>query len=327
MKQKNAEFPVIKIKRAFLFLFGLVFFLFPSNSWYSIVQATYQPAEVQPIDLEIPKVADYPINSTGTPAPWLTAGSVVVIDRDSAVVMFSKNEQTQLLPASTIKLMTALVAQEHYDLGKMLVVDEINRLGQDMKLVEGETIIVKNLLYGVLVASANDAALLLAKNYPGGKAGFVKAMNEKAEELNLNDTYFANPTGLDVDERNNLLLDSSYSTALDLARLARVVMKDPTLSEMVGTTQITVTDVTGEIEHQLYNVNELLYWLPGMKGIKTGWTEEAGECLIGYVERDGRGVITVVLESEDRFSETAKLIDWAFINYQWQTITPSIQEQ
>lgn len=327
MKQKKADFTVIKIKRGFLFLFGLVFFFFPGNNWYSVIQASYQPSPTQAIDLELPPPADYPVNFTGTPAPSLTARSVVVIDRDSAVVMSSKNEQTQLLPASTVKLMTALVALDYYDLGKILVVDEINRLGQDMKLEEEEKITVNNLLYGVLVTSANDAATLLAQNYPGGIEGFVKEMNAKAEELNLKDTYFANPTGLDVDERDNLLLDSSYSTALDLARLARMVMETPTLSEMVGTTQITVVDVTGKIKHQLYNINELLYWLPGMKGIKTGWTEEAGECLIGYVERDGRGVISVVLGSKDRFNETAKLIDWAFTNHQWQAIAPSIQEQ
>lgn len=327
MKQDKSDLTVLKIKRGFLFLFGFIFFLFPSNNWYSIVQATYQTPKTQPIDLEPPTVADYPFNFTGIPAPYLTARSAIVIDRDSAVVMFAKKEQTLLLPASTVKLMTALVVLEHYNLDDILVVWELNYQGQDMELKKEEMISVKSLLYGVLVSSANDAATLLAQNYPGGVKGFVKAMNGKTGELNLKDTYFANPTGLDIDEQGNLLGNYSYSTSLDLARLASVALKNEVISKTVGTTQITVADVTGEIKHKLYNINELLYWLPGMKGIKTGWTEEAGECLIGYVERDDRGVITVVLGSEDRFGETARLVDWAFTNHQWETIAPSTLKQ
>lgn len=325
MKPENSNLTIIKVKRAFLFLFGFVFFFFPSNNWYSVVQATYQPPKTQPIELEPPSIADYPVNFTDIPGPSLTAKSVVVIDRDSAVVMLAKNEKTQLLPASTIKLMTALVALDYFDLDETLMATAINGQGQDMELKEGEIILVRNLLYGVLVASANDAATLLAERYPGGKQGFVKAMNEKAKELHLNDTYFANSTGLDIDEKGNLITEPSYSTALDLARLATMVMKNETINEMVGTTQITVSDVSGEIKHQLFTINELLYWLPGMRGVKTGWTEEAGECLISYVERDGRGVISVVLGSEDRFGETVKLIDWVFTNHRWEIIVPTNQ--
>lgn len=321
----RAKIKVLKIKRAFLFLFGLSFFLFPSNNWYSIVQANYKSSPTQSINLELPPVTEYPINFTNVPAPQLTARSTIVIDRDSAIVMFAKDEQTRLLPASTVKLMTALVALDYYGLDNILEVREINNLGQDMKLKKGEMITVKNLLYGVLVSSANDAAYLLAQNYPGGEEDFFKAMNKKAQELNLSKSYFANPTGIDSDERGNLLPEYSYSTALDLARLASLVMKEPTLSEMVGISKITVTDITGKIKHPLYTINELLYWLPGMKGVKTGWTEEAGECLVGYVERDGKGVISVILGSKDRFGETAKLIDWAFSNHHWENFTPSIE--
>lgn len=319
----TSSLKIIQIKRGFLFLFGLILFLFPSNNWFSIIQATYQPATTQSIDLEIPKVADYPINFTGISAPWLTARSAVVIDRDSAVVMFAKDEQFQLLPASTVKLMTVLVALDYYNLSDVLITEGINGQGQDMKLKKGEKITVENLLYGILVSSANDAAILLSQQYPGGIEVFVKTMNQKAKELNLNNTHFANPTGLDSDERGNLLPDYSYSTAIDLARLATIIIRNPILEKMVGTTEITVTDISGQIQHRLYNVNELLYWLPGMKGVKTGWTEEAGECLIGYVERNGHGIISVVLGSKDRFGETAKLVDWAFTNYQWQITLPS----
>lgn len=320
MSKKKTDFTALKIKRATLFLFGLVFFFFPSNSWYSIVQANYQPTETQPIGLELPMIADYPVNFSNVSAPQVTARSAVVIDRDSVVTMWAKNEHARLLPASTVKLMTALVAFEHYNLDDVLVAMEISDLGQDMKLEKGEKITVRSLLYGVLVSSANDAATLLTQCYPGGTKAFIRTMNEKAQKLNLSKTHFANPTGLDSDEEGNLLADYSYSSASDLAKLARAVMKNPVLSEMVGTTEITITDVTGQIKHNLYNINGLLHWLPGMKGIKTGWTEEAGECLIGYIERDGRGVISVVLGSEDRFGETARLIDWAFSNHRWEEV-------
>ena len=325
MAKKAINLRSIEIKRGFLFFLGLAFFLFPSHNWYSIVQANDQPSLIQETDLELPPVADYPVNETGIQAPWLTARAVIVLDRDSAVVLLAKNEETQLLPASTVKLMTALIARENYPLDEVLRVEGISQLGQDMKLVEGEMITVESLLFGVLVASANDAALLLAQHDPGGREAFVKKMNERAQELSLKKTYFADPTGLDIDQENNLLLDSSYSTALDLARLAVEVLKREPLKEMVATKEVVVTDVSGKIKHPLYNINQLLFWLPGMKGVKTGWTEEAGECLVGYVERENRGIITVVLGSQDRFGETAKLVDWTFTNHRWEKITPPNQ--
>jgi len=317
----------LKIKKGFLFLFCLAFFFFPSNNGYAIAQVNYQPPRVQALDLEAPPIADYPVKINEVQVPWLTARATLVVDRDSGVVIFEKNKETQLLPASTVKLMTALVAQEAYSLDQTLRVEKINDLGQDMKLKEGELMSVRNLLYGLLVASANDAAQVLAQSYPGGMRAFIQAMNDKAEALNLTKSYFANPTGLDVNEVDQLVLDTSYSTAFDLGQLARMVLKDPVLGEMVATREIIVSDSQGEIDHYLYNINELLHWLPGIKGVKTGWTEEAGECLIGYVERDNRGLITVVLGSQDRFGETAKLIDWAFANHQWQLVTPAIQPQ
>jgi D-alanyl-D-alanine carboxypeptidase (penicillin-binding protein 5/6) len=302
----------------------MVFFLFPGQNWYLAVNLNYQSPKVQPLEMSIPSSADYPINFTGVQPPNLTAQSAVVLDRDSAVLLYGKNEKTQLLPASTVKIMTALVAMDYYHLDDVLVVDEVNGEGQDMELVKGERITVKNLLYGALVSSANDAALVLAQNYPGGEIGFVKAMNQKAKELNLNDSYFANPTGLDSDEEGNLLTDYSYTTALDLARLSAVALKNETISQMVAIPQIVVSDVGGAISHRLYNLNQLLEKLEGVKGVKTGWTEDAQECLVSFVERNGRGVISVVLGSQDRFGETKKLIDWVFANHRWEGIIPSI---
>lgn len=321
MSKRKDKFLIIKIKRASLFCLGLVFFFFPGQNWYLAVNLNYQSPKVQPLDVVLPSPADYPLNFSGVQPPNLTARAAVVLDRDSAVVLYGKNEKTQLLPASTVKIMTALVALDYYNLDDVLVVDEVNGEGQDMELVKGERITVKNLFYGVLVSSANDAALVLAQNYPGGEIGFVAVMNQKAKELNLADSYFANPTGLDSDQQGNLLTDYSYTTALDLARLSAVALKNEIISQMVLIPQIVVSDVSGTVSHKLYNLNQLLGKLEGAKGVKTGWTEDAQECLVGYIERNGRGVISVVLGSQDRFGETKKLIDWAFNNHSWENLT------
>ena len=322
-KRKSKDF-IIKIKRGFLFVFCLSFFLFPGQNWYVTVQATYQPSQTQKLDFPLWSVANYPVNFTQTPPPSLTARSVAVVDKDSAVLIYGRNEKLQILPASTVKMMTALVALEHYQLSDVLTVGKLDKNGQDIKLLEGEKMTVKNLLYGLLVASANDAALVLAQNYPGGEINFVKAMNEKAQSLELKGTYFANPTGLDSDEEGKMLSDFSYTTALDLARLASFVLQNEKFLEITSTQSITISDVSGKIFHQLENINQLMGKFPGMKGLKTGWTEEAGECLVGYTERNGRGLITVIMGSQDRFGETIKLTNWVFDNFQWQEVSPSI---
>jgi len=317
---------ILKIKRASLFCLGLVFFFFPGQNWYSAVNLNYQSPKVQPLDVALPSPADYPLNFTGVQPPNLTAQSAVVLDRDSAVLLYGKNEKTKLLPASTIKIMTALVALDYYNLDEVLVVDGVDNEGQDMELVKGEKISVKNLLSGVLISSANDAALVLAQNYPGGETSFVKAMNQKAKELNLADSYFANPTGLDNDQQGNLLADYSYTTALDLARLTAVALKNEIISQMVVIPEMVVSDVSNKISHRLYNLNQLLGKLEGIKGVKTGWTENAEECLVGFVERNGRGVISVVLGSQDRFGEMTQLIEWAFANHSWEIFIPPIRD-
>ena len=322
-QRKNKSF-VIKIKRGFLFVFCLSFFLFPGQNWYATVQATCRPAQTQELDFPLSAITNYPVNFTQSPPPSLTARSIAVIDRDSAVLIYGRNERLQLLPASTVKIMTGLVTLEHYQLSDVLTVGKIDKNGQDMKLLEGEKMTIKNLLYGLLVASANDAALVLAQNYPGGEINFVKAMNDKAQSLGLKGTYFANPTGLDSNDEGKMLTNFSYTTASDLARLAALVLANETFLGMASTQKITISDVSGKIFHQLENINQLVGKFPGMKGLKTGWTEEAGECLVGYTEKDSHGLVTVVMGSQDRFGETVKLVDWVFDNFYWQEVNPSI---
>lgn len=318
-----SETVVLKIKRAALFIGGLAFFLFPGQNWLLSTPTVHQLPRVRVTDYSF-SLADYPLDFTGALPPYLTARAVAVLDRDSMVMIFSRNEKTPVLPASTVKIMTGLVVLDYYRPNDYLLVDQVNNFGQDMELEPGEIISAKNLLYGVLVASANDATTILARHYPGGERAFVAAMNKKAEELVLRDAYFANPTGLDSNEVGQPLPDLSYTSAWDLGRLAAIAMDNEVFSQIVGTERIVVTDVSGKLKHSLFNINQLLGKIWGLKGVKTGWTEEAGECLVSFVERDGRKVIFVILGSQDRFGETERLIDWVFSNYRWQDITPTI---
>ena len=323
-KRKNNQLLILKIKRAFLFVLCCLFFFIPSQNFYAVIQATPLPSPTQELDFPLPIIANYPINLKKTAFPSLSAHSFVAIDRDSAALLAGRNENLRVLPASTVKVMTALVSLDYFHLDDILVVGKIEKNGQEIGLIEGEKMTFKSLLYGLLVSSGNDVALVLAQNYPGGEINFVKAMNQKAKDLNLTHTYFANPTGLDSDLKGNLLTDFSYSTALDLARLAAYALRDKFLSDIFSTSFITISDVEGKITHDLNNINQLLSYLPGMKGIKTGWTGSAGECLIGYTERENNGVITVVLGSQDRFGETIKLTNWIFDNFRWQEVIPPI---
>lgn len=263
----------------------------------------------------VPTPAPYPTNVTGVyPGAEVTAGGVVIEDVDSGVILYQRNSYESFSPASTTKILTALVALDAYDLDDVLTVKTLMNNGQTMKLVAGERMTVENLLYGALIQSGNDAAYALAENYPGGVVGFVTAMNQKAKELHLTQSYFTNPVGFDDPDHK--------MTPMDLVRLATVALSNKTIAKMVAIPQITISDVTHTYFHNLTNVNQLLGKIPGVGGIKTGWTEEAGENLVTLVERGERRVVVVVLKSRDRFTDTTKLIDWVFTNYRWEIITP-----
>lgn len=297
-----------------LVLMALLFLFLPSPGYYSSLNLFWQPEKVRPIDTKVP-VHLYPVNKTKREPPVLSARSIVVMDVDSAVVLYQKNPDLPLLPASTTKIMTAIVALENYSLDQVLTVGNLEKNGQVIKLLPGEQVTVENLLYGVLVASGNDAAQVLASYFPGGQPAFVAAMNQKAQELNLANTHFENPSGIDH--------PSHYSTALDLARLSVYALKNPVFARMVATPKITVWDIDRKIPHSLFNINQLVGKNLGVLGVKTGWTQEAGECLVAYVRDNGQEIIVVVLGSQDRFGETEKIIDWVFGNFVWEELTPS----
>jgi D-alanyl-D-alanine carboxypeptidase len=245
--------------------------------------------------------------------PTLSAQGVIATDLDSGITLYEKNADAPLLPASTTKIVTALVSLDAYQLDQVLTVGKgVSVDGQKMGLYTGEKMKFENLLYGLLVYSANDAAETLAQDYPGGYGAFISAMNQKAKDLSMTNTYFDNPVGLDT--------DGQRSTAKDLIRASEVAMRNANFSKVVGTKNIVVTDESGKKSYVLQNVNQLLGTTPGVMGVKTGWTENARENLVTYIERDGHKVMIALLGSQDRFGETKELIDWIFTNYKWQEV-------
>lgn len=279
-------------------------YLIRANS-ETFTQKTHVPA---------PTPAAYPTKISSVDPPPLTAEGIMITDIASGVTLFEKNPDLQLLPASTTKIMTALVVLEDYKLDEVVEVGTIHTENNVMGLQTGEKITVENLLYGLLVYSANDAALALAQHHQGSVAGFVNRMNEKKDSLHLQNTHFTNPVGFDDHDQ--------YTTVHDLTRLSLVALKNKTLAKIVGIPQITVSDITFTYFHQLKNVNALLGKIPGVSGIKTGFTQEAGECLVTTAQKDNQRVLLVLLRSKDRFGETEQLINWVFANTHWVTLTP-----
>lgn len=311
MKKKNL--PKIKTQRAkneFVYILILVFIFIASsaislgltNNQSSPIANSYQilSKEFAPI----PKVKE------NASFPFVSAQAALAIDLTSGISLYEKNPDTPLLPASTTKIVTALVALDTYRLDQILKVGKLNIVGQRMGLHQGEEIKVLDLLYGLLIYSANDAAEVLAMNHPEGREVFINAMNIKAQELSMKNSRFINPSGL----------DGNSATARDLLRVSEVAMRDPLFAKIVSTKEIVAYDATGRIAYKLKNINELLEVVPGVLGVKTGWTENARENLVTYVDRDNHQIMLVILGSQDRFGETKELIDWMFDNYTWQPV-------
>ena len=247
------------------------------------------------------------------PAPAVSAQAVYIFDPDSGTTIYEKNSQTRLFPASTTKLMTALIALEIYEPDQVLTVKTGGgATGQTMDLAPGDRLTVENLLYGLLVDSGNDAAVTLAENFPGGGYnGFIAKMNDRATALGLAGTHFANVAGFENPDH--------YTTARDLTLIAREAIANAIIRKIVSTKEVVFYDVTGKKRFAFESTNKLL-GLPGVRGLKTGWTPASGECLVTLVTRDGKSILLTVLNSVDRFGESEKLINWVYDNFDWKTI-------
>lgn len=265
------------------------------------------PVIPRKLSLTRPKFAPLPV-AISKFAPAVSANNIFILDQASKVVLYQKAADAQIFPASTTKMMTALVALEKYDLNQIFAVTKSYPMGQHIGFVPGEKISVEQLLYAMLVQSGNDAAEILAENFPdGGRQAFINAMNSKAKVIHLNNTHFVNPSGVDE--------EGHYSSAADLVRLADYALRFEEFARIVATENAVVS--SDSKSHIVNNVNQLLGKIMGVKGVKTGYTEGAGQALVTLVDRDNHPVILVVLESKDRFTDSSALIEWVYSNFQW----------
>lgn len=279
----------------------------------SIESVAVAPKNVD-IDLSMDDLPSIPKNVV---LPTLSAQAAIVIDVNSAVILFEKNPDLQLMPASTTKIMTALVALDEYSLDEVITVkDEQYSIGNKSDLVAGEKITVENVLKALLIGSGNDAALALGQHHPKGYAHFIDLMNKKAKKLSLKNAKYSNVSGVEQ--------EGHYVSARDLGELAKEAMKNPIIKSIVATKSEKITSIDGKIVHQLENTNPLLGKVAGVDGIKTGWTTLAGECLVTHINREGREIIVVILGSKDRSGESQQIIEWTYTNATWSAFPKEI---
>lgn len=236
--------------------------------------------------------------------PSVSASAAVLMDRESGRVLYEKSAHERRSIASITKLMTALVAVElHPDLSSTVTVERewTGAEGSSMYLKPGEEVSLEGLLYGLLLSSGNDAALAIAGYCAGDVESFVAEMNKAAARLGMNDTHFANPNGLDDPDH--------YSTAYDMALLARAVLDREELRTIASTRSISIAG------RSLTNHNKLLWRYEGCTGLKTGYTDEAGRTLVSSALREGQELIAVTLNAPSDWADHAALFDYGFETY------------
>lgn len=238
------------------------------------------------------------------------ARAAVLIERNTGMVLLRHNENEPLPMASTTKVMTALLALEKGNLDDVVTVgrNAYGVPGTSIYLNLGEHITLRDLLYGLLLASGNDAAVAIAEHIGGSVEAFCAMMTERAAELGCENTVFVNPNGLPA--------EGHHTTAYDLALIAREAMKHETFREIVSTRRASIPWEGRSYDRILNNKNRLLTDYEGATGIKTGYTRAAGRCLVFGARRDGLEVIGVVLNCGDWFNEAARLMDLGFERYE-----------
>ena len=244
----------------------------------------------------------------------ISAEKAILLDGQTGRVLYEKRADQQSLIASTTKIMTALLVCEQCNvLDRMAIPKEaIGIEGSSMYLQEGEVLTLQELLYGLMLSSGNDAAMALAIYCGGTAEGFAQQMNDKARMLGLDNTHFVNPHGLDA--------PGHYSTARDLAILARYAMGNPIFAQTVATKTVTVGQRT------LTNHNKLLWQVEGAEGVKTGYTRSAGRILVSSAQRQGRRLICVTIDDGNDWADHKTLYDTGFSRYKVEKIVSTGQK-
>lgn len=239
-----------------------------------------------------------------TKGPSISASSAILLEGTTGTVLYAKNEHVRRPPASTTKILTALLALEEGNLRDVVTISQraAGVRGSSAQIHPRQRIPLADLLHGLLLPSGNDAAVAIAEHLTGSEAEFVRKMNLRARELGALNSHFANPHGLDHPDH--------YSTAFDLAMITRVAMLYPQFGDAVSKTKHDAS-FDGS-RWSWYNTNRLLISFEGAEGVKTGTTGGAGYCLVAAASRDGRRLISVVLNSRNRWNDAANLLEYGF---------------
>ena len=240
--------------------------------------------------------------------PRLAGEGAILIDLSTGQCLYEKNADEQMYPASTTKMLTALLALKYGNLEDMVTIGPGVRgtAGTSIYLVEGEELVLDDLVRAMMLNSANDAAVAIAEHVGGSVESFALMMNDEARRIGAVNSHFVNPNGLHA--------DNHYSTARDLSLIAREAIKDQRFRELIATRTGTIPREDPEVVTDLWNTNRLLWTYEGASGIKTGYTDKAKRCLVGTAERDGRELLTVVLKNEEQsvWSDTTSLLNYGF---------------
>lgn len=279
-------------------------------------------------------------NSTTIPVPYRIADNpfgvsfalpnahaAFVMDATSGETLYAHNENNRRQIASLTKIMTALLLMESgKSLDDVVVIDSesINRAGTTIgcggsgscnhnTLIPGERVYLRDLLKAMLMNSANDAAVLIAKHVAGSEQDFVTLMNARVQELGLENTHFCTPNGLEPDGRES----DCYSSARDVSKMVQLTLKYPAVWNIMRMESQTFTSVDGTREHNIFNTNQLLGQYGRMLGAKTGFTPLAGYSLLSVGEENGHQVIAVLLNDPVRWDDIKTVFDWAFTSFRW----------
>lgn len=301
-------------------IFSLIILLF-----YLTISIFYNTSLADDIDTDIYSnniIEENTLETSNSTFPSINSRSYVVIDRKTNSILVGKNEHIKKKMASTTKIMTAIVIIENYNLDTIVEVSKkaANTGGSRLGLKTGDKISIRDLLYGLMLCSGNDAAVALAESTCETVSNFAILMNEKAKTLGLNNTHFVTPHGLDADEH--------YTTAYELALLSDYALKNKTFLKIVGTKNYTIS--INNYPKNLNNTNELLGNLNGVYGIKTGFTNGANRCLVSACKRNDMDIICVVLGADTkkfRTQDSIKLIEYTFNSFSYINIKEKIETE
>ena len=299
-----------------IFIINIIVILLISSRSYILADDKIENVNITETEEIIETVAE------ASEIPKINSRYAVVIERNSKAILYGKNELTKTKMASTTKIMTAIIVIENTNLNEIVEISSkaAGTGGSRLKIKKGDKISVKDLLYGLMLRSGNDAAVALAEYVGGSINGFGELMNKKALELGLNNTHFETPHGLDS--------ENHYTTPYELAILTDYALKNETFAKIVGTISCTIS-VNG-ISRAIGNTNELLGYLNGVYGVKTGFTNGAGRCLVTSIKRENLDIICVVLGADTkkiRTTDSVKLIEYTFSNFENININEIIKKE